>query len=157
MAGKKAQEACSVIAVNPNPTDTQTPDYVNLVDLTLTNNATPATGHAAEDDFIAPVPMRFTSIAYTVDVAPGTTGGTDTRQVALAWDPPGATTVQVSTQLACTMSGAAVNCISESGKAQHVPVGSTVTLQLSSAAGASAPDAAAIAAVSLCASVANAN
>ncbi|MBY0400825.1 hypothetical protein K2X89_11045 [Myxococcota bacterium] len=141
---------CAPIAVAINPSDTQTADCINLLDRTITTNTTLATCHAGEDDFIAPIPLVFTSIRARVDVAPGTTGGTDIRTVALVWDPPGATAATASGNVACSITGTGTTCTSPSGNKQTIPAGSTVSIRHTAVSSPSAPDAAAELLVSVC-------
>lgn len=140
-AGRKIAQACSPVAVLINPTDTQSLDCVNLIDNTATNNATLSTCHTSEDWFVAPADLRVSNLRVLADTAPGTTGGTDTRTVSLAWDPPGATALAASTVMSCTLSGTATTCGTTSDTAVTIPKNSPVTVTVSSLTSPSAPDA----------------
>lgn len=153
LAAKKAQETCIPILLTINPSDTQTSDAINLSDGTITSNATVATAHAGEDTFLTNIPLKFSAIKAIVDVAPGTTGGTDTRTITVQWDPPGATALQSSTVtngFGCTISGTGTTCTGASSNATYVPVGSTVSIRHSAIGSPSAPDAAAELGVAFC-------
>lgn len=160
MADSKATEACQIQNFVINPSDTQTIDMINLADGTITSNATAATAFAGEDSFVTNVPLQFSKLRAIVDVAPGTTGGTDTRTVTVSWDPPGAVGLQNSVvtgntpstrgSFGCTITGTSTNCVSNSSRGVFVPTGSTVAIRVSSLASPSAPDAAAEIGLAFC-------
>lgn len=159
-ADPKAHEACQMKNLVINPSDTQTVDEINIADGTITSNATAATAFAGEDQFLTNVPLVFSKLKAVVDVAPGTTGGTDTRTITVNWDPPGATgltnsvvtssTVGARGSFGCTITGTATTCTSGTGRGQLVPTGSTVAIRVSMTASPSAPDAAAELGLSFC-------
>lgn len=159
-AGTKADDLCAQKLIVINPSDTQTIDMINLADGTITSNATAATAFAGEDSFVTNVPLTFNKLKATVDVAPGTTGGTDTRTITVSWDPPGATGLQNSVvtgstpstrgSFGCTISGTATTCTANSGRGVQVPLGSTVAIRVSMTASPSAPDAAAELGLAFC-------
>lgn len=159
-ADPKATDACQVRNFVINPSDTQTIDMINLADGTITSNATAATAFAGEDSFVTNVPLQFSKLRAIVDVAPGTTGGTDTRTITVNWDPPGATgltnsvvtgtTPSTRGSFGCTISGTSTSCVSNSSRGAFVPTGSTVAIRVSMTASPSAPDAAAELGLSFC-------
>lgn len=158
---EKSGDICNPKFLFINPSDTQTNDPINLATGAIgTPNATWATAFATVDTFVTNVPLTFTSLKAVVDVAPGTTGGTDTRTITVAWDPPGATGLQNSVvtgttpttrgSFGCTISGTATTCTAHSNRGVTVPTGSTVAIRVNMAASPSAPDAAAELGLAFC-------
>lgn len=156
LAKKAPQNVCQPRTLLINPSDTQTHDCVNLIDNTFTANSTFSTCHTSEDWFISSMPLKFWGLRVDIDTAPGTTGGTDTREIAVAWDPPGAgalttsSAASTSSAFGCTLSGTATSCVDPSSDATTVPANSPLTIRASSSTSPSAPDAGSELRISFC-------
>ena len=117
--------ACAPIAQALDPTEaTATNDYLNLTDGTF------GTTHAVEDEWIAPVDMKFWGL-YVKSLAAA--GAGDTWTITVIDD-------NASTLLSCSISGASATTCTNVDATVSIKKASTVTVLVSSAAGASAPD-----------------
>mgnify|MGYP000184432191 CR=1 FL=1 len=127
--------SCGPISETVNPTEARaTNDYINLTDGTIGTTA------AAEDEYVIGTKAVFWGLYADVDVAPGSGD---------MWD---VTVVDdgTATRLTCRISGTATNCSTTSDVEIVMAKGSDVTVLVSSASGASDPDAAAEIRVGFC-------
>ena len=141
-SGMIADRACtSVIAGFLNPTETQaTDDALNLVDNTITSNATPATALNAEDEWVAPVSMVISNLRVSDVTDPGAAG--DIWQITVYDD-------SVATVLTCDVTNGNTEC-TDVANSVLVTAGEDLVVFVDSSTGSTDPAASGNMRVSFC-------